>query len=178
MGNTIQSISQTIIIGKASTYLMSNDLSNGQFFGKRLPKPMTHILLQYVTDALSWQFQGNPSDPTLRGTANYAIWLYGIYGAQTIGNQGGGSVIPIPPISTPQPLEFYVSDSTPIANGVSSVTFLQFVGFNLQFNRGNQPQAMISDGTSTYFTWNKVTGKFVCIGAAVTGELFSIIPYV
>lgn len=175
---SIPTISEAITLGDATVYLMGNDVANGALYGARMSTPKTVILVAYVTDALRWQNENNPTDPTLRGVANYLIWICGIYGAQARAFSGGGSVIPIPSTSTPLSLNFYVDDTTPVKAGQSTVIFLQFIGYNLLFNRGNQPQATVSDGFSTYYSWDKTTGTFQCFGAANTGELFSLIPYV
>lgn len=169
------------MIGDISIPLMGNDVANGSVFGTRKANQNTTVLIAYVTDALRWQNESVPDDDTLRGTANYAIWLYGKYGLQAkSGTGGGGSVIPIPPsvISAPDRLDFYVTASTPIATGESSKTFASFIGFKLMFDRNNQPQSTANDGVSTYFSWDKDTGVFQCFGSANEGELFSLIPYV
>lgn len=174
----LPTIAETITLGDATVYLMGNDVANGALYGARLVTKKTVILVAYVTDALRWQFESNPADTTLRGVANYLIWLCGIYGAQARSFSGGGTVIPIPPTSTPLALEFYVDDTTPVKTGQSTVVFLAFIGYNLLFNRGNQPQAMVSDGFNTYYSWDRTTGTFTCFGAANLGELFALIPYV
>lgn len=174
----LQTIPQVISIGDATIYRMGNDVSNGALFGARMVNPSTVVLIAYVTDALRWHYASQPADNTLRGVANYDIFLCGIYGAQQRGGSGGGTVIPIQPSTTPLALQFYVTDDTPVKNGDSEVVFLQFIGFELLFNRGNQPQATVSDGSSTYYSWDKFTGTFQCFGAANTGELFALIPYV
>lgn len=173
-----KSIGEIITIGDASIYLSGNDYANGSLFGTKLIKSTTPVLIAYVTDALRWQFEGNPSDTSLRGVGNYLIWLCGVYGAQTVAAQGGGSVIPITPATTPAPLYFYVSDSTPVKTGESAVSFPGYIGYNLQFDRGNLPQMQASNGFDTYYSWDKNTGIFQCFGAANEGEPFSLIPYV
>lgn len=174
----ILTIPQVITLGDATIYLMGNDVAAGSLWGARLNTQNTVVLVAYVTDALRWQYEIDPTEPTLRQVANYLIWLCGIYGAQARAFSGGGTVIPIQPSATPAALEFYVTDSTPVKTGESSVTFLQFIGFKLLFNRGNQPQATVSDGFSSYYSWNSVTGLFQCFPAASANELFALIPYV
>lgn len=170
-------IAQTITVGDATIYLMSNDYSKGSLFGARLTKESSPVLIGYTTDALRWQFDAQPTDDTLRGTANYLLWLCGKYRLEATSLSGGGSVIPVSPGSAPSPRDFYVDSNTLVATGASTVVIPSFIGYNLSFNRNNIPQATVSDGMSTYFTWDKVTGTFTCFGAAAEGELFSLNPY-
>lgn len=176
----LPTIAEVVRIGDISIALSSNDYSSGQYKGARKIKDTTPVLLAYVTDALRWHNEDFPNDTSLRGTANYAIWLYGKYGVTArAGTGGGGSVIPITPVvNTPNRLDFYVSDTTPIATGQDTISFPQFIGYNMDFYRGNRPEMQgVTDGFSTYFTWNKVTGIMVIVGPAAELEPMSILPY-
>ncbi len=169
-------IQETINIGKATIYLMSNDYSKGSLFGARLTKESSAVLIDYTTSALEWQYNSLPNTDTLRGTANYLLWLCGKYKLEAQGLSGGGSVIPInPALTLPQSIEFEVSGSTIIPSGGSAYTFTQYIGYNLIFVRGNLTQSTINQG-NTYYTWNRVTGEFTCIGVANAGELFQFYP--
>lgn len=172
-------IAETIVIGDISVALMSNDVTRGSLFGERKVNDNAVILLAYVTDALRWHNEDFPSDTTLRGVANYTRWLCGSYGIEArAGSTGGGSVVPITPrILTPSRQDFYATDSTLLVIGQSSAVFTNWIGYNLQFERGNVPQATANNGTDSYFTWNKTTGAFFCYGAVTDGELISLIPY-
>ena len=116
-----------------------------------------------------------------RGVANYLYWLCGKFaleGQYIITGTGGGSVVPINPGATPNPIEFEVSLSgSYIIDGQSTVTITSFIGYNLLFVRNNVPQSIINTGAS-YFSWNKTTGVFTCSPAAVTGELFQLYPFI
>ena len=115
-----------------------------------------------------------------RGVANYLYWLCGKFaleGQYIITGTGGGSVVPINPGATPNPIEFEVDATSFIPNGNSTVTIPSFIGYNLLFVRNNVPQSIINTGAS-YFTWNKVTGVFTCSPAAATGELFQLYPFI
>ena len=115
-----------------------------------------------------------------RGVANYLYWLCGIFaleGQYIITGTGGGSVVPINPGATPNPVEFEVNASSFMVNGQSSVYIPSFIGYNLLFVRNNVPQSIINTGAS-YFSWNKVTGLFTCNPAAFTGELFQLYPFI
>ena len=127
------------------------------------------------------QFSGGVTgytNPNIQGTADYLIWLCGQFQVQALAfTGGGGTVIPInPSASVPLPLEFVVDGTTSsILNGGNTITLPLFIGYNMAFNRGGQPQTQVST-ESTYFTWNRSTGVFTCSPAAVTGELFSLNP--
>ena len=66
----LPTIAEAITIGDATVYLMGNDVANGALFGARLNTPQTVVLIAYVTDALRWAFENNPSDSNLRKVAN------------------------------------------------------------------------------------------------------------
>jgi hypothetical protein len=87
-------IPQIILGGQASTYLSFNEVGENVLYGSRVVKSPDPTLIALFTDILKWRYDKYPSDETLRGTANYAIWLYGKYQIQAQGNaMGGGSVI-------------------------------------------------------------------------------------
>lgn len=95
---TIPTIPQIINIGKATTFLMANDVGKSVLFGQRLVKPTSPVLIAYVTAALSWQYDAVPATTTLTGTGNYLLWLCGRYRLEASSyTGGGGSVIPITP---------------------------------------------------------------------------------
>jgi len=119
---------------------------------------------------------GSTGDPTLRGTANYALWLYGIFQLQARNLNGGGSVTPIPSNLMPNKIEFIVSGSTPIVSGGTTLTLPStWAGLGIVFNRNNLPQTSVISEQS-YFVWNTITRVFTCFPAATTSELFSINP--
>lgn len=173
-------IPQTISIGKSSISFSNNDLDLGCLFGERKIKLTTPVLIAYTTDALNWYYEDFPNDETLRGVANYLYWLCGKYGMQArAGSGGGGSVIPVNPsfITSKARRDFYVTDSTLLVTGQSTATFNDWIGYELIFVRGNVEQSTASNGTDSYFTWNKATGEFFCYGAVMEDELISLIPY-
>jgi len=94
-------ISETIQYGDISTYLIGNDNSAGNLFGKRLSAPGSMVSVAMITDALRWGNDGGAQTAQdLRAMANYLIWLIGMYGQQAqsiLQGGGGGSVIPIVP---------------------------------------------------------------------------------
>lgn len=95
----LPTISETENIGDISTYLSGNNNAKGSLFGPRLGTPVSPVLIAMVTDALRWGNDGGAEDAiSLRGTANYLIWLCGRYALQArniLGiTSGGGSVTP------------------------------------------------------------------------------------
>lgn len=177
----IPTIPQTISRGDISIYLAANNNSSGALYGARL-SPTSAITIAIVTDALRWGNAGGAqTQQSLREVANYLIWLTGKYGQQAeyiLNGSGGGSVIPISPTTPPPPLYFYVDDTTPVKAGESLVIFAQFIGYELQFVRGNLTQMQASNGFDTYYSWDKITGTFQCFGPASTSEPFALLPYV
>lgn len=123
-------------------------------------------------------FENDPSNSTLTDTANYLYTLLGGYGQKALAiEQIAGTVSPIvPPAgSLPLPLDFIVSGSTIIATGQSTINLSAFIGYDINFNRGGQPQYTTNPGDgTTYYSWNKVTGDFTTFGAAQPGEQFRI----
>lgn len=181
--SSLLSISETIQVGKVSTYLSANETAENVLFGGNVRRPIPPVLIPMVTDALEWANDGSDSLTTaqIRQLANYAYWCYGGYALQAINiisGPGGGSVIPIPPGEIPNPLDFIVSVSSIIATGDSSVVLTDFIGYNVDFFRNSAPQYTTNPGDgSTYYNWNKVTGTFTLLnGNAFEGERFRISP--
>jgi hypothetical protein len=169
------SILETIRVGRMSIPLSDNYRAEGSLFGVKLSftAPETIAL---VTDALNWQYEGNPTDNTLRGVANYLLWLCGTFGSEAqyvISGTGGGSIVPINPAANP--IEFEVSPTSYIPNGDSTKVITSYLGYNLIFVRGGITQSTINTGGS-YFSWIKTSGLFTCYPPAATGELFQLYP--
>jgi hypothetical protein len=129
------------------------------------------------------QFSGGvtavvPSE-SLVATSNYLFSLCRGYNlqAQNIINAGsGGSVSPVSPSLPASPYYFLVSvSSTPMVAGDTTHTFTEFKGYNLSFIRNGLPQSQVSSEPS-YFSYNPLTGVFVCSPALVDTELIALIP--
>lgn len=134
-------IPQAIATGESTIYLMDNDYSNGALFGSRLTKETSSVLIAYTTAALRWGYEANPANSTLRGTANYLIWLCGIFGQQARSGSGGGTVIPITPGGdVPTPKVIYGSD---FAN-TTDWEYAPYAGKNL---------TVFSNGIADYLTF-------------------------
>lgn len=173
------SIPDIIDIGDISVSLALGYQQQGALFGPRKTYTAGETIA-LVTDALRWQYQGNPADATLRGVANYLYWLCGKFaleGLDIINGPGGGAVIPINPALNPNPIEFEVTVSSFMVDGQSVKSIQSFVGYNLLFVRNNIPQSIVDMGGS-YFSWDKTTGIFTCYPAAVSGELFQLYPFI
>jgi len=177
-------ISQVVQRGKLSIGYAANNNSKGTYFGKRLSSPKSPVTIAMVTDALEWSNDGGAqTDAEVREIADYLIWLTGIYGQQAqyrLGQtDGGGSLTPGGGgVLIPNVLDFIVDASTtPVLAGETTITIPQFVGYNVEFDRGGQPQYTTNpnDGSSYYY-WNKNTGEFTISPAANLGEPFRIVP--
>lgn len=116
------------------------------------------------------------SNIPIEGVGQYLYWLCGKFQLQARNLTGGGSVTPTPPITPmPNPIEFIVDDTTPITTGGSSLVIPQFIGYNVYFDRNEQPKTqLVAQGN--YYSWNKITGLFQCFPAAQEDEIFSINP--
>ena len=130
------------------------------------------------------QFSGgeNPVStyPEVRQVANYLYWLCGKFaleGQYILTGTGGGTVVPVNPVETPNPIEFEVTATSFMIDGQSSIAITSYIGYNLLFVRNNIPQSIVNMGNS-HFTWDKTIGLFTCYGAASSGELFQLYPFV
>ncbi len=185
--SALATISEAIQMGEISTYLSGNDNAAGVLWGKRLNAPASPVQIATCTDALKWQYEdllaigAVDQDPTLRGTANYLVWMCGKYGLQAlniISGGGGGSVIPTPsPANRPLPLDFVVSATSIIPTGATGFTIAAFIGWNLQFDRGGitQNTTDVGDGSS-YYGWVRANGTFSVSPSLQEGELVRLTP--
>lgn len=154
-------IPDIIEIADVSVYLSSNDNSNGALFGARLASPISPIEIALINDALRWGLEGNPTDSTLRGTANYLYWLCGKYGLQAqyiISGSGGGTVVPV--IS--KSYEYYSLEAT-IGNAGNDLPTYQ----NDLLVGGTQLTYILIDNTANTlgvdFTFDNTTGTITLL---------------
>lgn len=157
--------------------LAQNDIDKGLAYQPRLdPQLAAKIYATYFVIKKIYDI-----DPNYDGIYECCLYLWELMGRWGIQAQaytgGGGSVAPPTYVTTLYPLEFVVSLSSRIPIGGSSVYLPEFRGYNLVFNRNNQPQTMVDNGGS-YYTWDKISGLFACIGVANQDELFSITPVI
>lgn len=173
---------EKINIAKISQYLVSADLIKSGLWGGGQDLAFArklYVIRKSVEDV----YNLDSSDSTLYATSTYLYALCAAYNTQAeyILNSGTGGVVPpiLPASANTQPLEFIVDGSTQIPTGGNIFLFntspYDYRGFNLIFNRGNQPQGQINNGSS-YFSYNKTTGAFQCFGNAVQGEDFQFYP--
>ncbi len=89
-------IQENINNGLICTYLSANKKANGALFPNVLPTTSA-VTIAIVTQALRWQYDGDPTDSNLRLVANYLYWLTGAFNLQSkyiMQGSGGGAVIP------------------------------------------------------------------------------------
>lgn len=171
-------IAEIITNGEISVPLALNYNSEGSLFGKRLAAPKSPVLIQMVTDALTWMDDGgNYTDAEEESVANYLVWLCGKFGLQAAGITGsGGSVTPIPPGGlSPSRIDFVVSSSSYMVTGATTATITSFIGREIDFIRNGISQSTLSSQPS-YITWTQATGVLVVSPALVVDEVIAIIP--
>lgn len=168
-------IAQIINIAKISQYLAQVDVAKGALYGQRVT-PLTPKILYTERKAVEWLYDLDPTNSTLTLTANYLYSLCRGYNLKAQSITGGGSVAPPVPGTAPLPKIFIVNTSSSfIQDGQSSKIITDFIGWNLLFARNGIPQSTINTEL-TYYTWDKTTGLFTIVGAAVDTELFALYP--
>lgn len=172
-------IPQIILIGDLSVPISANYNARQVLFSPALAAPNSPVLIQMVTDALTWMYDGgNYTQQEMTSVANYLIWLCGKFGLIAAGITGsGGSVTPIPPGgAASNQLNFVVAASgTTLIDGQSTVTLSQFIGFDIVIVKNGTGLTQNINGF-VYYTWNKVTGLLTIVPAASTGDEFQITP--
>lgn len=165
---------QKITISKISEYLSAVAIQKGaKDIDVQLPGKLYNIrkTIEYI-------YAQSPSNAYLTQTSNY---LYGLC-AFSLQAQGivatAGIIAGIIARAAPLPYQFFItSNSTPMANGDSSVTLTSYIGYNLLFNRGYVPQGNVDPGNSmSYYSWDKVSGIFTAFPAAISTEFFQLFP--
>lgn len=164
----------TIAYANISQYLASDSISKGSLFST-ITNPELPTILLVENFFLNYLYTNDPSNTGLPALTNYVWGLCGAFGltAQGIIAGGGGSITPITPSIAPSPYQFVVSASSFMVTGQSTITISTFIGYNLLFVRNNITQSTVNTG-GTYYSWNRTTGEFTCVGAAEVDELFQI----
>lgn len=173
------SVSDIIAIARISQYLAQDDALKGSLFGKRVA-PKTPLVLYAERKAVEWMYNFDPSDDTLRLTANYLYSLcrgYNLKARGILSESGGGSVSPINPETAPSPIQFNVSGSTLLTTGSTTATISAFQGYNLLFVRGGVPQTTVNEGGgASYYSWDRDLALLTVSPAAQAGELIQLYP--
>lgn len=118
---------EAIEVGDISTYLYANKVAKGALFGAKLD-PKTPVTIAMETDAIRWQYEGDPTDTSLTQTCNYLLWLCRSVAQKAIvvmNGVSGGTVVnpitPTPPTVTAIPFYFvYKSDFSSATTYVNS----------------------------------------------------------
>lgn len=175
----LQTIPDIITISKISIGLAGIDNAKGSLFGKRLNSPYSIVEIAIASDTLSWQYEGDPTDSTLRGYANYVYWMCGKYAltARYLMTGGGGGTVVPGGMTRPLPLDFIVSAASVFATGSTGGTIPQFSGWNLDMDRNNIPQNTTDRGDgSSYYSWNRDTYTVVFSPALQADEIIRLTP--
>lgn len=161
----LPTITETIEMGDASVYLSSINNAKGKLFGRRLSSPYSPVQIATVTDALRFQYDGDPTDTTLRGVADYLIWMTGAYGLQAryiISGSGGGAVIPAGGVG-------YIYTEISVTISADATTYQNndmIGGKDLSFVILNNQLLSVANGD---FTYSSVTGTLTFL----TVQLFT-----
>ena len=172
MARTVQ---QQIDIANVCSIYSSNELESG-LRNTGYIDPKNRDLIYLVRQGLEWLYELDSSHEDLDLIGNYliAICRHSARGEANI--VGGGTTPTISGATRPDRIDFYVSSSSLIPTGGTSVTLPEsWQGYNLSFDRGNVPQSILTTEPS-YFSWNRNTRLFTCFPAAALGDLFSLIP--
>jgi len=189
---TLLSIPDIIELSDIAVGLAFNYVDKQKLFGGTPITPVPPVQMAIISSSLLWGYEGGAqSAAELRNEGNYLYWMLGKFQLQAqniISGGGGGSVVPVPPLGNlPYPYHFevsnIVSEPNPMKAGDSFV-FLDgtngtrdYRGYNLLFNRNNVPQSQQSvGGGASYFSWDRLDGKFTIIPSAFLTELFDIMP--
>ncbi len=167
-------------ITPVAQYLAADKVARGGLFGGTCdPKlPITIYMVYKIVKRVY------DEDPAYSGIREVALYLYELIqefafrAAAIVDGNTGGQVAPPTPVALPDVLDFIVSASSIIPTGGSSLTIDSYIGYNLSFDRGGQPQYTTDPGDgSTYFSWNRTTGAFALLnGDAQEGERFRLTP--
>jgi hypothetical protein len=162
--SAIPTISETVDIGRVSTYLAANYNARGRLFGGNLNR-VSEVQIAMYTDALDWATEGAQTDATTRNIANYLFWLCGMFAVQAISiiaGGGGGSVTPVnPPVGSIYP--FVITSSNFEADGKTYVNE-DIVGDNIMLFINEWTQTwLLAPGafsyTATGFVINNGVGQ-------------------
>lgn len=151
--SALPTIQETIDLGNASLPYSLSDFYKGALYNRSVATQKSCVEIAMFTDILEWQYNALPSDSTLRGTANYLIWLCGMFGMQAKNSSGGGSVIPINPNQPTNTFPLYifggVNGSNFESDGVS-YNNPAIVGFQLAIYPDQYSSNFLLAGSDTF----------------------------
>ena len=179
-----------ITIAKGSQYLIQNQVEKNGLYGGGLD--LRHARKIYLIRAnLEWLYNLNNSAVSLNQTAYFLYALCAPANAIAAASiSAGGTVTPITPATgnLPNPYDWIVAASTtsfaPLKVGDTTVALdgtngtQDFRGYNIDFFRGGVTESTTSQGDgSTYYSWDRVTGRITLFnGAAALAERMRISP--
>lgn len=171
-------VAQKIAIADISEYLVTVAIERGGLWAKGIDIELPNKI-RNIKDSIEYRYDSDPSDDTLTATSNYLYALCGRFGLQAQAILlAPGTISGIIAPTAPSPYQFTVDASASfIIDGQSSKTITAFIGYNLIFVRNNITQSTVDPGGgASYYSYTKATGSFICYPAAVTGEIFQLIP--
>lgn len=176
--------SETMDIYPIAQYLAVEDIGRRGLDGGGVDVTLPQRIYN-IGKSIQRVFDDDPTDSSLTQTTNFLYALCGKYGLQALAvaeNSGVVSSVTSLTSTLPLPLDFIVSGSSVITAGSRTVTISSFIGYNVEFTRGDVPQYTTNPGSGTYYSWNRNTGEFTLFssdsnnGAAQTDERFRIVP--
>lgn len=171
-------LQQKINIARVSQYLCGNDVAKRGLSGGGQDL-LLERKLYCVRKSIEFIYSISPSKDTLFFTSNYMYALCAPYNSKAAiisQSGGGGSISPVNPSASPEPLDFIVSDTSVIIIDQSTKILNDFKGYNITFVRGGIGQYTTDNGGS-YYQWDKISGLFTCIPSASEDESFQINPF-
>jgi hypothetical protein len=173
-------VARILSLANVSQYLAANRVDKGGLFGAPPLDKQLSIKIYLVRRILQKVYDYDPNYTGVREVADYLYELiqkFAFKSAAIVDNNTGGQIAPPTPGSGTQPndLDFEVTSGSIMADGETTLSIPQFIGYNVDFARGGimQNTTSLGDGSS-YYSWNNVTGIFTIFPAAATGELFRI----
>lgn len=170
--------SEIISYAKISQYLCAVEIMKKGLYAGGIDIQLPNKIYN-IRKSVEYWYDLDSTDTTLVATGNYLQAICGKYFLQAQAVEGvAGAIAVIHALSAPDPEEFVVAASgTFMVDGESTKTITDYIGYNLIFIRNNINQSTVDIGGGTsYFSWDRDSGSFFCSPAAITSELFQLIP--
>ncbi len=166
-------------LAPAASYLAANANDKNAFFKGGILNPLLPSQIYAGWFILSKIYSKDPTFQGLEAAANYLWELMGRYGVQAQSISGsGGSVSPITPILTPDPIHFEVSASSLIPSGGSTLNLSAYGyrGFGVLLVVNNLPLSTINLG-AIYYSWDTNTAILTILNGTLNeNDLVDIYP--